>query len=133
MLFAQEKCRNELEQANAEYGLGRFDRSELLIKTCLEKRGILNYEKARAYELMALNCIGRSEYSEAYEWSKKLIKLSPNYVAYDRGPDFRAMLREARAERSVAQRKKFEVVLIVAASSIIVYLAVTRTVVVKLN
>jgi len=72
-------CDERLDEAEAEYEAGHWEESIELINNCLEKQGISETERGRAYRQLGLVYIAIELEKEANDAVKNLLIMVPNY------------------------------------------------------
>ena len=107
MAFAQGKCTQELNDAEEKYNTGRFDEAIESITKCLNKSGITEDEKMRAYRLLGLAYIAKDYLEDAKTAVQKLLDMVPNYVSdpVQDPPPFTKMVEEVK-EQKLTQKKE---------------------------
>jgi tetratricopeptide (TPR) repeat protein len=73
------KCARELRLADQHYRRGAFDQAISLLTQCLNKPGLAEQEKLRAYRLLGLAYIAKDYLNEARSAIRKLLDLVPDY------------------------------------------------------
>lgn len=88
-LYAQTEvqCTEQLDKAEEEYLLGKWQDAIELIEQCLKKKDVSETEKGRAYRILGLVYIAVQLEKEANEAVKNLLLMVPNYkIDPDRDP-----------------------------------------------
>jgi tetratricopeptide (TPR) repeat protein len=98
---AQDKCAQELAQAEEMYFAGEFDAAIDLLTGCLNKGGLTAEEQTRVYKLLALVYISKNDPARAKENVQKLLELAPNYQPdpNEDPPELIDMVQQIRQER----------------------------------
>ena len=106
LTYAQQgnNCREELDEANALYTVGRFDETIVLIDQCLEKTGIPDADQRFAYRLKGLSYIGKGLEGDARASIRLLLTLVPNYEPdpIQDPPDFVSLVQELKDEMGIS-------------------------------
>jgi tetratricopeptide (TPR) repeat protein len=81
------QCTEQLDKAEEEYLLGKWQDAIELIEQCLKKDNVSETEKGRAYRILGLVYIAVQLEKEANEAVKNLLLMVPNYkIDPDRDP-----------------------------------------------
>lgn len=107
MAFAQGKCAQELNDAEEKYNTGRFDEAIESITKCLNKSGITEDEKMRAYRLLGLAYIAKDYLEDAKTAVQKLLDMVPNYVSdpVQDPPPFTKMVEEVKEQKQTQKKE----------------------------
>ena len=105
-VMAQDKCAQQLAEADQQYYAGRFDEAIELATTCINSGGTTEAYKLRGYRLVSLAYIGKDYLEQAKAAVRKLLELVP---AYEPDPDqdpppFTNLVREIK--QALQQEKK---------------------------
>ena len=106
-VFAQGKCTLELNDAEEKYNTGRFDEAIESITKCLNKSGITEDEKMRAYRLLGLAYIAKDYLEDAKTAVQKLLDMVPNYQSdpVQDPPPFTKMVEEVKEQKETDKEK----------------------------
>jgi tetratricopeptide (TPR) repeat protein len=101
MAIAQGKCTEVLNDAEKMYNTGRFDEAIESITSCLNKSGITEDEKMRAYRLLGLAYIAKDYLEDAKTAVQKLLDMVPNYQSdpVQDPPPFTKMVEEVKEQK----------------------------------
>lgn len=96
-----DSCSTAYAEAEQAYYAANFEEAVEALQSCLNRSGVRDSVRARAYRLLAFVHLGRNEENAARLAVESLIDLRPTYLpdpARDR-PDFVALVREVKASR----------------------------------
>jgi len=105
---AQDKCLEQMIQAEKEYTNGNFDAAISLVTACLEAGALNQAEKQRAYKLLGLSYIAKDYVEQAKTAIWNLLDLVPKYEpdpAQD-PPGFSNMVQEMKKEIAAKKEQK---------------------------
>ncbi|MDZ7360217.1 MAG: hypothetical protein ONB46_05755 [candidate division KSB1 bacterium] len=102
---AQQDCPAKLQQAEQEFTNMRFDEAIALLTACLEKDGLTQPDKQRAYRLLGLAYLAKDYIEQAKNAINKLLDLAPMYQPDpDQDPPiFIQMFEKVKSEREQRQ------------------------------
>jgi hypothetical protein len=105
MVLAQGVCDKELADAEQRFYEGRFDEAIDLVNRCLNKSGLTDVEKVRAYKLMTMAYQAKDYEFQAREAINKLLELVPNYEPDPEQdlPQYVELVRKVKEELQQAQ------------------------------
>lgn len=105
--FAQGRCTQELNDAEQKYNTGRFDEAIESITKCLNKSGITEDEKMRAYRLLGLAYIAKDYLEDAKTAVQKLLDMVPNYQSdpVQDPPPFTKMVEEVKEQKQTEKKE----------------------------
>jgi len=105
---AQDKCAEQMAQAEKEYTNGNFDTTINLLTACLDAGQFTQPEKQRAYKLLGLAYIGKDYVDQAKTAVWRLLELVPKYEpdpAQD-PPGFTNLVQEMKKELATKKEEK---------------------------
>jgi tetratricopeptide (TPR) repeat protein len=93
-------CKDELARAEENYKKGRFEEAITLLESCLDKAGLQQADRRKAYRLLGLNYLAQDYRDQARQAVTQLLRLIPDYVSDPNQdpPPFSLMVDEVRRE-----------------------------------
>jgi tetratricopeptide (TPR) repeat protein len=93
-------CHDELAQAEESYKKGRFEEAITLLESCLEKQGLPQSDRRKAYRLLGLTYLAQDYRDQAKQAVTQLLRLVPDYISDPNQdpPPFSRMVDEIRRE-----------------------------------
>ena len=93
-------CRDDLARAEENYKKGRFEEAISLLESCLDKSGLQQTDRRKAYRLLGLTYLAQDYRDQAKQAVTQLLRLIPDYVSDPNQdpPPFSLMVDEIRRE-----------------------------------